>query len=74
MTDQEYNRLVAALVGGLPGTLVITRLNLALRAAIEAGGDAAAAALREHVRVRIQRDEGDAESPFQPAPPTPKRR
>lgn len=46
MSDEEFNRRIDELIGGLPITLVTTRLVLALKAAVDAGGQAAANALR----------------------------
>lgn len=74
MPLEEYNALVADLIGGLPSTLVILRLNLALLAVLQAGGADAAATLRAHVAARRRRDEGGDDELPPPPPPPPRRR
>lgn len=74
MPLDEYNALVADLIGGLPASLVIVRLNLALLDVVQAGGADARATLRNHVTARRRRDEGDDDAPPPPPPPPSKRR
>ena len=66
MTVDEINAWINDLVGGLPATMAITRLALAVVALVEMGGAPAADALRAIVAVRGQGrpgaawDDGDA--------------
>lgn len=74
MTDDEFNRLLGELTGGLPVTLAVTRLALALRALVDAGGDDARATLRNIVAARRRRDERGDDDEISPPPPPPRRR
>lgn len=38
MSDEEFNRLLEELIGGLPVTLVVSRLTLLVRALVESAG------------------------------------
>lgn len=57
MSDQEFNALIDRLIGGLPVTLVMTRLALLVRALVESGGPPAADLLRALVTLRAGDDE-----------------
>lgn len=59
MTEEEYNRLFNRLLVGLPITLVMTRLSLALWSVIEAGGEPAAIAFRSFVRAKTEGEEDE---------------
>lgn len=50
MTNEEFNALFARLLVGLPVTLVMNRLSLALWAVVKAGGEPAAQTFRHYVR------------------------
>lgn len=67
MTDERFNTLLEELIGGLPVTLVVTRLALALRYMVETPPDVGAE-LRLENFIAQQRDEEKAgESfPFEP--------
>lgn len=74
MTDDEYNALVAEMVGGLPVTLALIRVNMALARVVAAGGADARATLRNVVAQYRARDAGDADPPPSAPPPPPRRR
>lgn len=59
MTPEEFNRLANELIRDLPITLITTRLLLALRHCVDAGGEGAAQALRDYCK---QRQELEGES------------
>ena len=46
MTDAEFNRRINALIGGLPITLVVSRLCVVCRAVVDDCGERGADALR----------------------------
>lgn len=57
MEPEEFNRLTSGLISNLPITLVTTRLLLALRRVVEAGGEPAATAFRTYCAKRREIDE-----------------
>jgi hypothetical protein len=61
MTTEEFNVLLNSLINGLPASLVINRLAMALRGAIESGGADAEESFRKFVDVANQVDEDDDE-------------
>jgi len=56
MTTEEYNALIARLIGGLPASLVISRLTLALHWVVQDTGEQGAAALRQAVELKEAAD------------------
>lgn len=57
MSDEEFNQLLS---GPLAHPLImfrLTRLSMALRAVVEATGEAGEKALREHCATRSERDD-----------------
>jgi hypothetical protein len=56
MSDEEFQRLLDELIGGLPVTLVVNRLALTVRALVESGGAPAADLLRALVQMRGEID------------------
>ncbi len=61
MTDKEFNQLLNRLLSGLPFTLVMTRLSLALRSVIKAGGEPGAQAFRRYVALKASEGEAEGE-------------
>ncbi len=65
MTTEEFNTLLNSLINGLPASLVVTRLALALRDVIEDGGADAEESFREFVEAaKIADSDDDMEVPF----------
>jgi hypothetical protein len=61
MSTDEFNRLCNELLAGLPITLVVSRILLALRGVVDAGGEPAADALRQMVALRGRSPSGPAD-------------
>ena len=59
MTTEEFNALLNSLTGGLPAPLVINRLAMALRTAIEDGGQVTEEGFRNFVEAANQVDADD---------------
>lgn len=72
MTTEEFNALIGQLTGGLPVSLVMSRLNLTLWAVVYAGGGPAQTALRDAVAAYRSRDAQRLDPATAPAP-APKR-
>lgn len=62
MSDEEFNAAIDAIIGGLPITMVVSRLALLVRALVEGGGKPAADLLRVVVTMRGQIDAGTGET------------
>lgn len=58
MTDDEFNKLLRGPLAHPVFPLAMSRLTLALRMVVEAGGEPAAAALRAYCEDRDRRDRG----------------
>jgi hypothetical protein len=61
MDDRRFNELVNGPLRGPLPMFSITRLALALRAVVEATGEAGERALEEHCRAREERDRRNGE-------------
>lgn len=68
MTNERFNELLNGPLAHPMGPFTITRLALALRAVVEATGEAGEKALEEHCRDRDEQDRrNDADDEYDPA-------
>lgn len=61
MKTEEFNTLLNSLVNGMPASLVVNRLAMALRDAIEKGGPSAEESFRDFVEAANTVDADDDE-------------